>query len=623
MTGSCVDWTLLALHARGGLPTTPKALAIPSAADRAPGLGAFHNETIALAKGRRTYAFVLKQNNGRGELDLGPKAAVEARGYHGLFTAPSRGTIMRHSRKLVSLEVETDGVATNVPGLDYGTFRTAVSAAYKRDKRNYVFSPPRVAPRRSGRLVVTTSRSIHWKAAMESNTRRHTPFSIWAAIRGASPFVLSHARLAPLADLIDLGAGFPGRRRRRYTPRIFHIHREDPGNVGDMSSSPFQYLGIVPAALKNDFVVVGTVGITDPLPQLDPAGRDIVVVGGGGLMRCLDHWDAKLEELTMRSSNVIGWGSGINAHGITVPPDVPGYLGRFRLNGLRDAPRSAVFRTVADMDQGRIDGAAHCANTSSEAAQFYCANYQMNPSDTHALFHVPCASCLHRAFDGDLRRRYPLKRLIGIYAHSAHRVPHRELGPSVSGLLKAYGKWQATPALLRSVPDGLARLFTRFDEARGGMARCNAERASDRAADGCSNSSLVADVLYISNTTGLPLVDGGKVQALTNQAPHGLISEVVDFLASSALVLTSTYHGLFWATLLRVPVVVFGIFSSKFNSFPWPSVGWSGNLTLDAGIAGEGSRDYVTALSYCRTANRAFHGRVLELLETLAIKKDY
>jgi len=213
-----------------------------------------------------------------------------------------------------------------------------------------------------------------------------------------------------------------------------------------------------------------------------------------------------------------------------------------------------------------------------------------------------------------------LKRFVGIYAHAAHRVPHLELGPGISDLLKAYAAhWQVAPSAAAqrsaSVSNGLARLFLRFDEARDGMSRC--QRAPDTGAGvmvGCETSNLVTDVQYVTKTTGQPLIGSGNVQALTNKVPYGRIAEVVDFIASSALVLTSTYHGMFWATILRVPVIVFGVFSSKFHSFPWPTVGWSGNLTLDAANAGQRERDYASALQYCRDANHAFHKRFQDLL---------
>ena len=45
---------------------------------------------------------------------------------------------------------------------------------------------------------------------------------------------------------------------------------------------------------------------------------------------------------------------------------------------------------------------------------------------------------------------------------------------------------------------------------------------------------------------------------------------VLEFLGSSEVVVTSAYHGLYWATLLGRKVVVANMFSSKFAAFPYP-----------------------------------------------------
>ncbi len=127
------------------------------------------------------------------------------------------------------------------------------------------------------------------------------------------------------------------------------------------------------------------------------------------------------------------------------------------------------------------------------------------------------------------------------------------------------------------------------------------------------------------------------VPRLTN---HGIsFEEVIDFLASGETIITSSYHGAYWATLLRRKVIVFP-FASKFYTlrYPvtiYPAIWKKGKTTslLSAlwrrgGRVGEKlcvnfgfwnkigvyAKTYPDALNECRMANRKFYESVLELL---------
>ena len=106
---------------------------------------------------------------------------------------------------------------------------------------------------------------------------------------------------------------------------------------------------------------------------------------------------------------------------------------------------------------------------------------------------------------------------------------------------------------------------------------------------------------------------------------------MLEFLGSSEVVVTSAYHGLYWATLLGRKVVVANMFSSKFAAFPFPpallddtdagvdaSAIINANGANDVGDALERAiaraRAYPHALRECRDANTRFFGRVQELL---------
>jgi hypothetical protein len=84
---------------------------------------------------------------------------------------------------------------------------------------------------------------------------------------------------------------------------------------------------------------------------------------------------------------------------------------------------------------------------------------------------------------------------------------------------------------------------------------------------------------------------------------------VLKFLGSCDVVVTNTYHGAYWATLLNRRVIVVAPFSNKFFGFRHEPV-------MIPNIAGLQNvlplaKSYPTALTECRAANRLFYERVL------------
>jgi hypothetical protein len=100
-------------------------------------------------------------------------------------------------------------------------------------------------------------------------------------------------------------------------------------------------------------------------------------------------------------------------------------------------------------------------------------------------------------------------------------------------------------------------------------------------------------------------VDG--VPFLDNHQPD--LDTVLRFLGSGRTVVTSSYHGAYWATLLNRRVIVANPFSSKFYYFKHqpPVV-----AADDWRSALQRCRSYPEALSEAREANRTFHDRVIE-----------
>lgn len=90
------------------------------------------------------------------------------------------------------------------------------------------------------------------------------------------------------------------------------------------------------------------------------------------------------------------------------------------------------------------------------------------------------------------------------------------------------------------------------------------------------------------------------------------IDAVLAFLASGETILTSSYHGAYWATLLGKKVVVLKPWSSKFHFFKHPPVLEENPRKWRQ--AAQGAEAYPEALTECRGANRRFEQQVKQLI---------
>jgi hypothetical protein len=149
---------------------------------------------------------------------------------------------------------------------------------------------------------------------------------------------------------------------------ICNVFRADRGNSGDWYSPPFRY-----------FDFLGGEWIDIYGKDVPPRGS-LVVIGGGGLISPQKGFK-KIRWLLKHRTCVI-WGAGENwvidvKAGYLPQADIPlpSYLKRARLLGLRD----------------------------------YTGIYN----------HVPCASCMHEAFNRD----YEIERRIGFYCHKRIDLP--------------------------------------------------------------------------------------------------------------------------------------------------------------------------------------------------------
>lgn len=87
--------------------------------------------------------------------------------------------------------------------------------------------------------------------------------------------------------------------------------------------------------------------------------------------------------------------------------------------------------------------------------------------------------------------------------------------------------------------------------------------------------------------------------------------ELIKFIAETEILITNTYHMMYWATLMGKKVILFDPFSTKFDNFKWKPVYYSGDIEKDIAEA----RIYPEALAECREANLAFFEKVKEVIE--------
>lgn len=89
------------------------------------------------------------------------------------------------------------------------------------------------------------------------------------------------------------------------------------------------------------------------------------------------------------------------------------------------------------------------------------------------------------------------------------------------------------------------------------------------------------------------------------------MAQVIEFMGSAQTVITSSYHGVYWATLLARKVVLVNGRSTRFRSFRHPPVVATKQMWREAV---KGARVYTEALGECRQANTDFHAKVVDLI---------
>ncbi len=119
-------------------------------------------------------------------------------------------------------------------------------------------------------------------------------------------------------------------------------------------------------------------------------------------------------------------------------------------------------------------------------------------------------------------------------------------------------------------------------------------------------------VLFVNASPSITERHGAAVGGLPVMENDRPMAEIVAFLGSAEVVVTNSYHGVVWATLLRRRVVCLP-YSSKFYNFRHPPA-YSRDRGLDWREVAKEALVYPAALAECRAASRAFYERVMETL---------
>ena len=133
-------------------------------------------------------------------------------------------------------------------------------------------------------------------------------------------------------------------------------------------------------------------------------------------------------------------------------------------------------------------------------------------------------------------------------------------------------------------------------------------------------------IIGIFSHTSIPIPDyafegypAKKIRKITNTGLNQSLDDVVAWLNSVDVLVTSSYHGMWWGTLAGKKVIAWPPLSTltKVRLFPYRPTFWSGNLSHDI----SSSQTYPHALTKCRHLNQRFYCKVLDLIASR--KKNY
>lgn len=94
-------------------------------------------------------------------------------------------------------------------------------------------------------------------------------------------------------------------------PRLFHVHRMDPKNIGDMLASPLNYLPDLKRHVTKTFDIYESADRN--IMEHNISREDVVIIGGGGLLNCLNGWNRHIRQYCATAKCIL-WSVGRNLH---------------------------------------------------------------------------------------------------------------------------------------------------------------------------------------------------------------------------------------------------------------------------------------------------------------------
>ena len=88
---------------------------------------------------------------------------------------------------------------------------------------------------------------------------------------------------------------------------------------------------------------------------------------------------------------------------------------------------------------------------------------------------------------------------------------------------------------------------------------------------------------------------------------------IFDFISSSEVIITNSYHVVYWSTLMRKKVILYKPFSTKFNHLEFAPRLYSGDIAQDEANC----KVYENALEDCRKRNIDFANRLYSVMRSI------
>ncbi len=118
---------------------------------------------------------------------------------------------------------------------------------------------------------------------------------------------------------------------------LHYIHRHDIQNTGDYKCCPLEYFFYM---FPLDYLVHDIYNINYAMIEKN----DIVILGGGGLLDCINKWNVSINKLLDICDNVISWGCGFNFYNTIINDKIA--FEKFKLLSIRDYRHPSKYKFV-------------------------------------------------------------------------------------------------------------------------------------------------------------------------------------------------------------------------------------------------------------------------------------